>query len=521
MLGPKEAKLGQEVEYVVKFRNNGEFRLENPTLVFQAPDFSIKDDKIYTQEVIDTDKLGGAIYPGEERSVSFKIRLIGKAGDTKVAKATLTYQPKNLSARYESNTTNTTVMGEVPIDMDMDLSSTVEASKNFHFRVNYLSNVDWLLTDLRVNIDYPSGYTFGQATPKSLDKNEWVIPILNRNQSGIIDVTGQLSGSIDEGKVFRARIGMWKDGQYMQLKEIAKGTKIVKPTVSIRQTINGEANYVAKPGDWLHYEIYFKNISDTELYNLRLFDSLEGSLYDLTSVRADTGSFQGGDNSIVFDWKQNNKLAYLGTMDEGKVEFWVKLRDDMSQMGQPGLNNKVVIGPAREDFATKVSSKLDLVQKGFYNDEIFGNSGPNPPRVGSRTTYTINWQIKNYYSDVKGVIAKVVLGAQTDFLSDKVFPEDQMSKLTYDSATRELTWNVGDMAAGQGALTNPPNVSFQVAFNPSEAQANAKATIVGPVSVQASDSWTDSELNSNSAAVETSSLADGSASGGQGIVQPR
>ncbi|MCU0653096.1 MAG: hypothetical protein MUD10_02445 [Candidatus Pacebacteria bacterium] len=258
MLGPKEAKLGQEVEYVVKFRNNGEFRLENPTLVFQAPDFSIKDDKIYTQEVIDTDKLGGAIYPGEERSVSFKIRLIGKAGDTKVAKATLTYQPKNLSARYESNTTNTTVMGEVPIDMDMDLSSTVEASKNFHFRVNYLSNVDWLLTDLRVNIDYPSGYTFGQATPKSLDKNEWVIPILNRNQSGIIDVTGQLSGSIDEGKVFRARIGMWKDGQYMQLKEIAKGTKIVKPTVSIRQTINGEANYVAKPGDWLHYEIYFK-----------------------------------------------------------------------------------------------------------------------------------------------------------------------------------------------------------------------------------------------------------------------
>ncbi|MCU0653097.1 MAG: hypothetical protein MUD10_02450 [Candidatus Pacebacteria bacterium] len=250
-------------------------------------------------------------------------------------------------------------------------------------------------------------------------------------------------------------------------------------------------------------------------------DSLEGSLYDLTSVRADTGSFQGGDNSIVFDWKQNNKLAYLGTMDEGKVEFWVKLRDDMSQMGQPGLNNKVVIGPAREDFATKVSSKLDLVQKGFYNDEIFGNSGPNPPRVGSRTTYTINWQIKNYYSDVKGVIAKVVLGAQTDFLSDKVFPEDQMSKLTYDSATRELTWNVGDMAAGQGALTNPPNVSFQVAFNPSEAQANAKATIVGPVSVQASDSWTDSELNSNSAAVETSSLADGSASGGQGIVQPR
>ena len=69
--------------------------------MFQAPDFSIKDGKIYTQEVIDSDKLGGAIYPGEERSFSFKIRLVGKVGDAKIAKATLSYQPKDLSARYE------------------------------------------------------------------------------------------------------------------------------------------------------------------------------------------------------------------------------------------------------------------------------------------------------------------------------------------------------------------------------------------------------------------------------------
>ena len=73
MIGPKEAQLGQEVEYVVKYKNNGEFRLENPNLMFTAPEFSIKDDKIYTQEVIESDKLGGAIYPGEERSFSFKI----------------------------------------------------------------------------------------------------------------------------------------------------------------------------------------------------------------------------------------------------------------------------------------------------------------------------------------------------------------------------------------------------------------------------------------------------------------
>jgi len=115
-----------------------------------------------------------------------------------------------------------------------------------------------LLTDLRVSVDYPAGYSFSQSSPKSFDKNEWVIPVLNKNQSGTIDIVGQLSGSLDEGKVFRARIGMWKDGQYIQLREIEKGARIVKPTVALRQTINGDANYTAKPGEWLHYEVYYK-----------------------------------------------------------------------------------------------------------------------------------------------------------------------------------------------------------------------------------------------------------------------
>jgi len=129
IIGPAQAQLGQEVEYIVKYKNNGEFRLENPSLTFYAPEFSLKDGNMYTQETISADQLGGAIYPGEERSLSFKLRLIGKEGDAKVAKAVLAYQPKNLSARYESTTSATTIMQAVPLDLDMDLSSTMKPIK--------------------------------------------------------------------------------------------------------------------------------------------------------------------------------------------------------------------------------------------------------------------------------------------------------------------------------------------------------------------------------------------------------
>ncbi len=519
MIGPTEAQLGQEVEYVVKYKNNGEFRLENPTLMFYAPDFSIKDSAIYTQEVIESDKLGGAIYPGEERSISFKMRLVGKAGDAKVAKATLTYQPKNLSARYESSTSATTVMKDVPLDLDMDLSSTVEANKDFHLRINYLSNVDWLLTDLRVTVDYPLGYAFTQSTPQSLDKNEFTIPVLNKNQSGVIDIIGQVSGDLDEGKVFRAEIGMWKDGQYVPLKEIEKGTKIVKPTVSMRQTINGDANYVAKPGEWLHYEVYYKNISDSELYNLVMVDSLEGGMYDFSTIRSDTGTFQQGDNSIVFDWKQNNKLTYLAPMEEGKAEFWIRLKDDLSSLSQPELDNKVLVGAAREDFITKISSKLEVAQKAFFSDEIFGNTGPFPPEVGKKTTYTVTWQAKNYYSDVKSVTVTAILPPEVEFNGGAVFPEDQAQKLSYDEGTRQLTWTIGDMTAGQGLISSPLNVSFQVELTPMSSQKGGTAGIIGQAKIKGDDSWTQASLESTSPAIDTASISDSGLGENDGIVQ--
>ena len=51
IIGPQEINLGEETEYIVKYKNNGDFRLENPTLLFEPPAFSIKDDKIYQKEI--------------------------------------------------------------------------------------------------------------------------------------------------------------------------------------------------------------------------------------------------------------------------------------------------------------------------------------------------------------------------------------------------------------------------------------------------------------------------------------
>lgn len=129
ILGPTEANLGEEVEYVVKYKNNGNFRLEEPKLIFTPPETAVVDEKIFGIQTLEKDQLGEAIYPGEEKNFSFKMRLLGKEGELKTVNASLSYKPKNLKARYESSTSFTTTILSIPVTFEFDLPTKIESGK--------------------------------------------------------------------------------------------------------------------------------------------------------------------------------------------------------------------------------------------------------------------------------------------------------------------------------------------------------------------------------------------------------
>ncbi|PIV65104.1 MAG: hypothetical protein COS09_01245, partial [Candidatus Nealsonbacteria bacterium CG01_land_8_20_14_3_00_12] len=289
---------------------------------------------------------------------------------------------------------------------------------------------------------------------------------------------------------------------FISLKETEKGVEIIKPSIYLRQEINGNPKYVALPGDWLHYEIYFKNIGDDDLNNLFMISNLEGEAFDFQTIKSDLGNFEPGDNSVIFDWRRVSKLQYLAPTEEGKADFWIKLKDDLGNVKNPVLRNKVFVSQVKEEFVTRISSKLEIVQKGYFQDEVFGNSGPIPPKVGEKTTYTIIWQVKNYYSDVKDVKVKAVLPTQVN-LTGKIFPEEEASKFSFDSESREIVWLVRDLERGKGVLTPAPNIAFQIEFLPEEGQFGQTPEIIGQAKIAGEDSWTEMTLQSVASAINT------------------
>jgi hypothetical protein len=522
ILSSDTADLGEEVEYIIKYKNNGNVRLEDLRLTFEYPEYSIlREENKNLRFELDQDELGGPLYPLEERTLTLKARLLGEEGEAKVAKAWLSYKPKNLNASYESATTFTTIIDKASLSFDFDLPSKVEPDKEMRFRMRYSSNVDYPLSDLRVEIDYPSGFEFVSSRPKDLEEREWDIGVLNTGDRGEIEVTGILRGDVNDNKIFNARLGSWQDGEYVILKEIKTGVEIVKPEIFITQEINGNYEYVASPGELLHYEIFFKNLSNDSLSDLFLVVDLNGEAYDLETIKTFTGDHNSGEDSIIFDWRKNPDLRFLDSQEEGKVEFWIDLKEDWGYSGNedknPMLVNEVKLSQASERFETKINSNLSIDQKGYFEDEVFGNSGRIPPKVGENTTYTIIWHAKNYYNEVGNVKVRAKLGEEVK-LTGNVFPDDQKDNFSYDSDSKEIVWDLGDLEPGTG-VSEPLSIAFQVSLRPNGDQRGDPVVLVEEVKIAGEDQWTEQAAEGTDEALDTTLPDDPTVDEGDGYVR--
>ncbi len=516
ILGPEPAKisLSDDIEYIVKYKNTGSVKLEDTHLIFEFPENTtsismpgVEMDNLGQRIEINSDKLGD-IYPGEEKILRFKGKILGKEGEVKTAKVWLSYRPKNLKARYESTSSYSVTISSVPITLDFDLSSKIEPEKEFSLTVNYFSNLDYPLTNIGLKMEYPTGFEFISSRPKSLDNIEWDIPILNKAEGGRIKITGKLSGEIKEQKIFKAVLGVWLENEFVPLKETIRGVEITTPYIDILQEVNNQKNYTANAGDLLHYEIYFRNIGDEPFKDLFLIVKLNGEAFDFDTLKADRGQFTKGDNSIIWDWRDIPKLQFLDQGEEGKVEFWIKVKDDWKISSQqetnPVLNDVVLISQARKEFQIKLNSKLEFSQKGYYQDEIFNSSGPLSAGSGHDETYTIFWEVKNYYNDMTNVKVKAVLPENVE-LTGNILPEKESSNFSFDSKSREIVWSVEDsgiLKAGTGILTPALNIAFQISLPAGSKQEE----LIGKAVISGEDLWTGQKVERSVEALTKSSL---------------
>lgn len=491
--GPETAIIGQEIEYTIRIRNNGDVRLKEPRLVFEYPDSAQPVDGESLRITKESDELGGAIYPGQEKVFRFRARLFGRQGEGKEAMAMVSYRPRNLRARYVSRTSHLITMAGVPLTFEFDIPSRVGSGQDMNFSLNYFSSIGYPLSDIEIRISYPAAFELEETNPRGISDNEWRISHLNKAEGGRIEIRGSLTGETGATEVFQAEIGLWQRGEFIVMKRAIKRVKIVEPSLYIIQTINNYSNFIAHPGDFLHYEITFRNIGDNPLQRLFLVSKLDSELFDFESIRSPMGQAQVGHDSIFWDWRNVSSLKFLDAGEEGTVEFWIELKDRVQGVNEAQLKNEIILGQARRKFITKVNTKLEIVQSAHIDDEIFGSEGRLPPQVGEESLFTVLWQVKNYYNSVKDAKVRAILPAWTR-LTGKV----SLQKLAFDPETREIVWSIEELEPEERL-----QLAFQLALRPVNRQKGGFAQLVGEVEIISLDKWTEQQVQATSTLIST------------------
>ncbi|MGB9598371.1 MAG: hypothetical protein ACPLZH_00795, partial [Minisyncoccales bacterium] len=265
ILGSPEVTAGQANSFLVKYKNQGNVVLENARLYFQCPEesFSDKGEKIEETELDN-------IYPGQEKSFSFRCVVWGKEKELKEVVAWIVFQPKNLKSKFEVKNSFHFEISKTPLNFEVDLPSKIEKDKVFRFYLYYFSNSSEPISRIQIKPNFPSGFQLISLSPSFSTQENWTIDQLDPGEGGKIEIQGMLSGVIGEAKNFSFSVFYDTGKKLITLKEVSKKVIVEKTTLFLRQEINGSPNFIASAGDNLHYAIYFKNIGNQPLEKLNL-----------------------------------------------------------------------------------------------------------------------------------------------------------------------------------------------------------------------------------------------------------
>jgi len=351
--GPSQVAMGEEIEYTIAYKNNGNFSLENPKITFELPENSLtEDDKRRIEQSLDV------ISPGGGGSLAFKVRLLGREGDIKTSQAKLSYNPRNLSARYQSEASFVTTINSVPLILQYDeLPHELDQGAGISYDINYFSLVDYPLENVSIRLEPVMGFDITSSRPASIDKAEWKLPTMNKENGGKVSLTGR--GMFDAPKelAFAAKLGMWRDGTFVVLKEASHMIAVQenRAQLYLKHEINGSNEYVAKAGEVLSYEIVVQNILEQKpVHNIMVQIQLEGSAFDFSTFKSKWGSLNSN-HTIVLDGNQVEELREMEDNGKAFLNFTIATKKELPLDSDKTIKTIVTAAGSTREFINEVA----------------------------------------------------------------------------------------------------------------------------------------------------------------------
>ncbi len=538
--GPATVRAGEAISLQVVVANNNASNLESADLVINFPLGTRSPER--DREVPNLRLPLGGIESGASINQTVKAAVFGEPGVEQKINFTVEYRIVGSNAIFDKSSSYSFTINTAPLLLKVDLPTEAAAHEALTFTVEVAAEAEGQVDDVIVVADYPPGFTFGDSTPEpAYSDNIWRLGDLPAGSKRKISISGVMAGEDKDERSFRFVAGLADKKSEHQIavpyNTITRAVTITRPGVALDFSLNGDTRsleYVANSEDTLRAEISWINNLPTEIKDAEIEVRIDGSVLNQNSVSSAGGFYQSGDKKIIWTKRTDDDLSEIAAGEKGKIGFsFASLPLVVSGKSSP-LSPEITMSvsfrgkrvPSGEEsteveatFArsVKINSVFQLAAGASYSGGPFNNSGPLPPEVGKKTSYTISWSVINSSNVVREAQVRATLPANVEWLG-QVAPATE--KITFDQASGEVVWDLGVVEAGRGIGTPAREASFQVSLLPSISQVGELPVLVSTPTLSGTDSFTGSKLTSTKNTLNTNISGDPAHGSGGGRVVP-
>jgi uncharacterized repeat protein (TIGR01451 family) len=504
---PGEVRAGKPFDLSVSYSNFSDRQIEDAKLsLIVQQDVSFvglsRDQRVKDVSI-------GTIGPGSLGKEQFQLLVLGSSETVKHVTARLRYRISGSSSEFEREETADLTVEQSAVLLNIKAPEKIQSGETFEMAVEYTNTSAESLKDLRLRVTYPPSFQFQKASEDpSRSNNEWALKALAPGQSGHLTLTGSVIAPENAFTNFvTAVLGGAGREEYEIASQSTNVTIAVSP-LSVSILPNEDPNYIARTGDLITYRLRYRNSSEVAMENVSLRATLSGEMFEMSTLTSE-GFLNSLTNTVAWTPATSPQLRRLESGTEGQVDLTVKLKEAFPIRRVSDKNYSVKVQAQVESPTSlsgggktislavkevKIMGAVDLDKKILFRDAASGilNSGPYPPRVNRTTQYTVHWIIRNSATDLTGVrvTATLLSGAKfTGKIKSNIDP-----KPVYNSATGQVTWDVGGVMATRGVVGEPIEAIFQIEHTPAVNQVGGEVPLLSESRLVAKDSFTGTSL---------------------------
>lgn len=518
---------GDELSLVIGITNRNNAALDLVDLVVEYPKGASTDLSV------DTDRFReslGSIPAGTTRSENVKLVLYGEQGAIRPIKVSIEYRVLGSNAIFVKDKPYQVTISSTPINLLVDAPATISPNQNITLHVTSVLNATKAVQNVLFKVDYPAGFQFVSADPApSSGNNIWDMGDLAPGAEHPISISGKMLDVFDgEQKSFRIMSGSQSSSDKTSIgvvfNSLTHTVMVKKPFIEASLAINGvtQTQYATDSKNVIRGTINWSNNLDTKVDDLVITAKISGNAYNTRTVTAEQGIYDSLQSSIIWDKFSQNQFAEINPGDFGSVDFTITPIPLFSAtdgiLNNPSINVEVAISGKQliegyepkelnnsESKTIRVISEIGFVSKALYYSGGFTNTGAIPPQTEKETTYTVVWSLANTSNNISKAEVRAILPSWVRFMGP-IAPSSEA--LSFNSATREMIWNVGRIPKGAGVTGAERTVSFQIGFTPLLSQIRTVPVILNDAVLTGHDDFANVDVRVSKPALRTQLLSD-------------